>query len=347
MSMSAQASHAELERLQAGCPLPSGWQLAPALIDVAEVPGLSLDLVGLLARAADGREALGSAGARGELPIARAYFELCERICVLEALARPRDRYSAQRADGTLESLTFDEVFPVAPPGAAFQYSRSNGVAAGRTWAEACAAAAAELVERDRLLRAWYGQLLPVRCALPSDLAFRALETWYEFEAYSFPSYFGADRCEPFVAAIFGFPKVADAPLVFGTAAASNSDDALRGALRECLQRWGFLWGERIPSEAPSFSPTADYHQEFFLWPAMHATVRDFLAGTHIRFAPQSVFGERKEVAHRFVDLSPATGVHVARAVPGPGGELPLTFGRGHPSVRVRLPESLRVHPIS
>ncbi|HWA71172.1 MAG TPA: YcaO-like family protein [Polyangiaceae bacterium] len=344
--MADDAHSLELEALRATCPLPAGWQLTAPLFDAASVPGLRLNLVGLLARAEDGREALGSAGALGELPIARAYFELFERIAVLEALARPRERYAAWRADGERESLTFAEVFPEAPAGADFQYSRSNGVAAGPSFQQACEAAAAELVERDRLLRAWYGQVLPVRCSLPDDLALTALEPWYEFEAYSFP--FRVQRAgELSVAAIFGFPKRAEAPLVFGTAAGTSLKRAFDGALRECLQRWGFLWGERIPSAAPSFSPTADYHQEFFLWPAMHATVRDFLSGAHSGLDRLCALAECGAAPLRFVDLSPATGARVARAVPGPGAELPLTFGRGHPSARAALPESLRVHLIA
>jgi hypothetical protein len=313
------------------------------LFDAVNVPGLTLNLVGLLARAEDGREALGSAGARDELPIARAYFELFERIAVLDAQARPRERYMAWRADGERESLSFAEVFPEAPAGAAYQYSRSNGVAAGPTVQQACEAASAELVERDRLLRAWYGQALPVRCSLPDDAAFTALEPWYEFEAYSFPS--RIQRTGEFsVAAVFGFPKLSEVPLVFGTAAGTTHARALNGAQRECLQRWGFLWGERIPSAAPAFSPTADYHQEFFLWPAMHATVRCFLSGAHSGLDRLGVIAERSEAPHRFVDLSPATGARVVRAVPGPSAELPLTFGRGHPSARGALPESLCVH---
>jgi hypothetical protein len=342
----AGAQNLELEALQSSSPLPEGWRLSEPLFDAASVPGLRLDLVGLLARAEDGREALGSAGARDGLPVARAYFELFERIAVLDAQARPRERYNAWRADGQRESLSFAEVFPQAPAGAAFQYSRSNGVAAGPTVLQACEAAAAELVERDRLLRAWYGQALPVRCSLPHDPAFSALEPWYEFEAYSFPSRIPRDT-EFSVAAIFGFPKLTDAPLVFGTAAGATQARSLSAALRECLQRWGFLWGERIPSAAPSFSPTADYHQEFFLWPAMHAAVRDFLSGAHSGLDRLCAIAERTEAPHRFVDLSPPTGARVVRAVPGPGAELPLTFGRGHPAARRALPESLCVHLIA
>lgn len=334
----------ELEALQKACPLPNGWELGEPLFDTGEVPGLCVKLVGLLARAEDGREALGSAGARDSLPVSRAYFELFERIAVLEALARPAVRYSACRDDGSSESLGFADVFPAAPPDAPFQYSRSNGVAAGRSWFEACASAHAELVERDRFLRAWYGELEPVRCALPNDPAFVALQDWYEFEAYSFPSRVRAVTALE-VAAVFGFPKRAEAPLVFGSAASATPSLALAAALRECLQRWGFLWGERIPSEAPGFMPTADYHQEFYLWPATHRPLRSFLAGAHRGLAVLRSSPEGAPAGCRFVDLSPATGARVARAIPG--AELPLTFGRGHPFAHPVLPESLCVHPIA
>jgi hypothetical protein len=335
---------AELAALKASAPLPQGWDIAESLFEATEVPGLSVSLVGLFARAADGREALGSAGARCSAPVARAYFELFERVAVLEALAEPRARYAVRGLEGQADSLGFGEVFPEPPPSALFKYSRSNGVAAGPSWSAACASAAAELVERDRLLRTWYGEGQPIRVPLPEDEAFRALEPWYELEAYSF-----AGRATPgselAVAAVFGFPKVAEAPLVFGSAAAPTLALALDGAERECLQRWGFLWGERIPSEAPSFAATADYHQELYLWPEMHAQLRRFLAGGHVGLATLKGSPRADAGPRRFVDLSLATGPAVARAVAE--AELPLTFGRGHPFALGALPEPLSVHPIA
>ncbi len=335
---------AELDALEASAPLPEGWEIAESLFEATEVPGLSVSVAGLFARAADGREALGSAGARGAAPVARAYFELFERIAVLEALARPRARYAVRGLEGEADSLEFSEVFPEPPPSALFKYSRSNGVAAGPSWSAACASASAELVERDRLLRAWYGEGRPVRVSLPEDDAFRTLEPWYAFEAYSFPPPTTLESGLA-VAAVFGFPKVAEAPLVFGSAAAPKLPSALTAALRECLQRWGFLWGERIPSQAPSFAPTADYHQELYLWPEMHAELRRFLQGGHAGLATLKGLPGGGAGPCRFVDLSLARGPVVARALPRT--ELPLTFGRGHPFAHTGLPESLSVHPIA
>jgi hypothetical protein len=334
---------AELDALEESAPLPRGWQLAESLFEAAEIPGLRVCLVGLFARAADGREALGSAAAQGPAPVARAYFELYERVAVLEALAEPPPSYAVRGLEAELGTLGFADVFPEPPPEALFKYSRSNGVAAGQTWAAACAAASAELVERDRLLRAWYGEIKPLRVPLPDDEALRALDTFYELEAYSLPPRETLEGGLE-VAAFFGFPKQPKAPLIFGSAAAPTLSQALAGAQRECLQRCGFLWGERIPSEAPSFAPTADYHQELYLWPVMHAELRHFLAGGHLGLATLEGFTADAGPC-RFVDLSLAHGPFVARAVPR--HEVPLTFGRGHPFARGALPESLCVHPIA
>lgn len=342
--MSSVEPMAELAALRASAPLPQGWDIAESLFEVTEVPGLSVAIAGLFARAADGREALGSAGARGSVPVARAYFELFERIAVLEALAEPRALYTVRGPEGQADSVGFAEVFPEPPPSACFKYSRSNGVAAGPSWSAACAAAAAELVERDRLLRAWYGEGQPARVALPEDEAFRALEPWYELQAYSFAPRTTL-RAGLAVAAVYGFPKVAEAPLVFGSAAAATLPAALDGAKRECLQRWAFLWGQRIPSEAPSFATTADYHQELYLWPEMHARLRRFLAGGHVGLATLEGSLGADAGPSRFIDLSLAAGPAVARAVARTA--LPLTFGRGHPLALGDLPESLSVHPIA
>jgi hypothetical protein len=342
--MTLGATLPELDALRASAPLPCGWEIVETLLDAAEVPGLSVSLVGLLARTEDGREALGSAGAPGAPPCARAYFELFERIAVLEAMAERRAGYLSRSAAGDTETLAFSDVFPEAPASAPFRYSRSNGVAAGATWLDACTRAFAELVERDRLLRAWYGEGEPLQLTLGEDEALRALEPWYEFRGYSFPGSVNPGSGLA-VAGLFGFPKSADAPLVFGSAAAATLPSALSGARRECLQRWGFLWGERIPSEAPSFAPTADYHQELYLWPAMHEPLRRFLAGEHVGLGVLRAGPELESGGCQFVDLGLGAGPAVARALAR--AELPLTFGRGHPAVRTALPESLSVHPIA
>jgi hypothetical protein len=342
--VSPHGAELELEALQRSCPLPSSWSIAECLFDAAEVDGLRVELVGLCARSLEGREALGSAGARGSVPVARAYYELCERIAVLEALTFPQATYVARRADGAAERVALHEAFPEAPAAASFRYSRSNGVAAGRSWAEACASAFAELIERDRLLRAWYGETAPVRRPLPEEPALAALEPWYEFEAYAFPAV-ASEASTLEVAAVFGFPRRPAVALVFGSAAAASLPAAFDGAVRECLQRWGFLWGETIPSEAPGFAPTADYHQELYLWPEMHAPLRRWLAGGHVGMQGLAAVSKNFEGSTCFVDLSPAGGPVVARAVPR--AELPLTFGRWHPSARAGLPESLSVHPIA
>jgi hypothetical protein len=130
-------------------------------------------------------------------------------------------------------------------------------------------------------------------------------------------------------------------------AAAASRELAFAKALSECLQRWAFLWGETIPDSAPEFAATPAYHQELFLWPAMHELLRAWLRGAHVGSCRLSgvVDGSRSQV--RFVALRRNSGEGVSVAKANPGTELPLVFGSGHPAVEEPLASWLRVHPIA
>jgi hypothetical protein len=115
-------------------------------------------------------------------------------------------------------------------------------------------------------------------------------------------------------------------------------------AVRETLQRLGFLWGEAIPDSEPEVQRTADYHQELYLWPPKQVTVRAWLGGAHLgRFGsfPPAARGRAG-----FVDITPehlGGRLRVAKMVTGVG--LALTFGLGHPHVAGAA--VLGAHPIA
>src|SRR5690606_9587099 len=231
----------ELKELARRHPLPGGFEPPECFVDRALLFGRTFHLVGFTSVSAAGETVTGSAADMGGAPIARAYFELLERACVLDAVERAASEYGLRDATGrALGTCPSDVVFPREPPGAGFRYSLSNGVAAGRTWTDASAAALAELVERDRVLRSWFGESRPEPVPLPPRSIFAELASAYELRAYRFPSP-GEDRSATTKAltavGVFGFPRSPNFPLVYGLAAANSPQQALFRAQRECLQR--------------------------------------------------------------------------------------------------------------
>jgi hypothetical protein len=243
-----------------------------------------------------------------------------------------------------LAEITPGGVFRAAPD-ACSVYSRSNGVAVGLDWGPACDAARRELIERDRVLRSWYGAAPPSRTELAAPIL-AGLEAHYELEAYRFAD--GASAGEPSVMAVFAFPHRSTHPTVYGFGAHEDAALALDKAAGECLQRLGFLWGEALPSSEPAFVPSAEYHQEFFLQPHMQRRLRAWLAGEHVALRCGIRQHERVCRERAFVDLTPrrlAGKLCVVKALAV--SEIELAFGRGHPEVDPELPEPLMVHPIA
>jgi hypothetical protein len=331
-----------LERLCELYPLAPQWKISTIVEETTSVGGVQIYIAGLRADDVTGQMATGSAGDLRSSPLTRAYFELLERTSIFAACEGGEQQLVAKAMDGTeLEKLDKDSVLPRSEDPSRWRYARSNGVAAGRSWEEACSRAELELWERDRILRSWYGETRPVRIEPPLDLP-AELDALYTFESYLF-----TDRQLPFpcVVGVFGFPKVAHSPFLCGFGARRTQDAALAAAASECLQRLGFLWGEDIPSVEPEFSPTPDFHQEFFLCPLTHGRLRHWLDGGNVGLRCS---GEpASDQIRPFVDLTPrdlASKVFVAKAMPL--DELPLVFGECHPKLG-QVPDHLRIHPIS
>jgi ribosomal protein S12 methylthiotransferase accessory factor YcaO len=278
---------------------------------------------------------------------ARAYFELVERTALFDAAAdAPREVDLLDRAGRRIRTIATGEAFPVSPSPERWRLARSNGVAAHRTWEAACDGARAELVERDRVLRAWYGELsfapAPLHAAaLPPGLA--ALTTW---DARLLPAAAGFVGDDLSVAVVVGFPTRADVPLTIGFGAARGAEAATRAAAAEAVQRFGFLFGEAIPETPPEPSSTPDYHQEFFLYPPSHPLLRawlDAVGETPARSPAAS--GRSLEVG--FVDVTPPAlrdRLWVAKALCSAAE--PLVFGEPAPH-RAEVRGDRRVHPIA
>jgi hypothetical protein len=320
------------------------WEPPEPFEELAEIAGIRVYLAGFSARDAAGRLATGSAAGLDRLPRERAYFELLERTSILDALAAAGETLPAVTCDGRrLGTVAYARVFPCEAPDGSYRHSLSNGVAAGATWAEACEAARLELAERDRVLGSWYGHGAPEPLAL-GDRVPAAWRREYDFRLVRFPP--RSRHAQDEVAGLVALPSAPDRPLASGFGAARDLDRASEHAVRECIQALGFLWGEPIPAEDPAFEASPDFHQATYLRPQSHARLRAWLDGAHAR-TPDRLESPTQQGERIFVDLTPARlrgELVVAKAIEN--GELPLTFGLGHPNLLVPPSDSRRVHPI-
>jgi hypothetical protein len=343
----------ELARLRDEAPLSPAWNPIELFAEIVELAGLELFLVGLSATCGKTGSVVGSvvgsAAEAGAHPARRAYFELLERSAVLDCIAQPDALYPLLSATGEqIGERGTRVVFPEAGEYESWAYAKSNGVAVGPDWTSACEHARAELVERHCVLCSWYGFSEPLAIEHLQDASLTALGGLYEFECYAFPAP-GEPSHE--VVGVFGFPRTASSPLIYGFGADECRSGALERARRECLQRLAFLWGEAIPTREPPFGKTPNYHQESFLWPPMHARLRAWLRGDHVGRATRAPALAAATAAAGFVDLTPphllrGGGAHPRVAKALPTFELQLTFGRGHPSV-VIADAALAVHPVA
>jgi hypothetical protein len=326
-------------------PLPEGWAAGERHEDVVEADGLRIYRVGLTATRGE-LEAIGAAASVDAPPVERAEFERLERIALLDA-SRSAGPLRTRRADDSLaECLPVADVFPASDAPSAWSYARSNGVALQSTFRAACDAAQRELVERDRILRAWLGQTTPRRVSLvpASTPATRS----YEWSAYLFPPPDGGLLESKFhVVGMFGFSPRRDAPLAMGFAARLTPEAAQTAAASEALQSLAFLWGEPLPKALPEPTPTPMCHLETWQLRDRHVLLRRWLEGAHVALArPVAPRGDAAHPTVRFVDLTPPWlegGLRVVRAISERA--LPLAFGLS-PWTAHLAPE-LRIHPIA
>jgi len=355
-----------VEQLVERYPVPPGWSAPARFEQTVRVGESSIELAGWSAVGPRDEPLTGSAAAADAAgsSAARGYFELLERISVVDAMSGAEDLALLDREGRAIGRAARADVFPESPCPERWRYARSNGVALHRSWRGACDRAAAELVERDRVLRSWYGEIAPRRRALPDASVpngLRAHADWIACELPARASAPGAARALS-VVVVAGIPRQASTPLVYGFGAGAGARAAARAA-SEAVQRFGFLFGEDIPREPPRPSPTPDFHQEFFLYPPSHELFVAWLDGAPPNGATPAPPAEddrglardaRPGLAARgapagiaFVDLTPRHlrgSLFVARAVCRAAE--PLVFGEPAPH-RARVSGDRRVHPIA
>lgn len=337
---------ANLKSLLSKYPLPAEASAPELFCERVRVAELELGLVGLWVEI-DGTQITGSAAEPGAPPLHRAYFELLERVNLMRVVQATEEptRLRLLTARGEFVRLVErDEAFPASPNPRAFRPAFSNGVATGATYADAVARAWAEAVERDAMLKSWYGDLRLE--PLPSSALGRwsSMQGLYELEL----------RCvrwaAHWVVAAVGFPRDAGTPKCLAFAARQELEPANEAAHREFVQRLGFLWGEEIPSAEPTPTPAADYHQELYLWAGSEPWLRRWLdPGRVTRAAPQ---WEQPPPAEGFFELTPRELQGRLSIVKAHQPKLwPLLFGAGFDPPGAGQPGSVQpphpVHPIA
>lgn len=324
-------------------PLPELWSTPETIEDVVVAGEVTIHRAGISAVAPSGEEITGSAAGTAGSPLARARFELLERVSILEAMRAPSGWFELHDESGaSLGSHAHSSIFPESSEPERWRFARSNGVALHSSWSLACERAKWELAERDRILRSWHGEIAPQ--AMTSGAKQLPRIAGYDWCAYRIPddAAWALGRGIE-VAAVFGFPESAEQPLAFGFGARPNLDAALVVAAGEAVQSLAFLWGEPVSADDPAFEPTAMFHLETYQRPSRRETLRRWLEGAHVRHGasvPRASTG-----AVGFVDLTPdwlGDGLRVAKAVCEDA--IPLVFGES-PFTR-HLPEQLRIHPV-
>jgi hypothetical protein len=326
-------------------PLPEGWSLAERVDDVVVADGLAIRRVGLCATSEHG-QAAGSAADVGEDPTQRATFELVERIALAEALRRSGSAFRLRSSFGEeLGEAPSEEVFPQSDAPHRWAFAKSSGVSLHVDWTSACEAAARELIERDRVLRAWMGQTLAIRVQDGVVSSILAAAPSYDWRAYLFPAPDApVIRPDVEVVGIFGFPKAQNMPLVFGYGAHSDRSEAALSARREAMQLLAFLSGEPIAEVAPEPLPVPMTHLETYQVRDRHSILVRWLDeghGAHYRPLPT----DAKDDSLRYADLTPswlAGHLRVAKAICP--AALSLAFGRS--PLLAHFPPHLQIHPI-
>lgn len=327
----------DIHSLQTVYPLDLSWEIPEHFTGVTTVDSWQIHLAGwLTVHRVTGENVTASAAAMDRPPLEAAYFELLERTAV--AVYRPAGDVVFVDRDGVPVQMSTAQERRSPDPGA-WRFARANGIAGHTDARMARRMAALELVERDRVLRSWYGEIRP-ECR---PFAVQGpLRSYYRFRAFSFAAGEQLD-----VAGVFGFPLDDKAPFICGFAAGDDWQEAVKAAEAECLQRLGFLWGAELPRAEIPFSPTPLYHQEAFLSENGWRRVERWLEGAHLNYAkPRLPWFDI--VNTQFYELTPE---HLKGRLTIVGAvceqAFPLFFGRCMDFIPDSMPPELWVHPVA
>lgn len=341
--------------MQAQHKLPDRWSTPEIVGDVITVGGVAIERAGVVTTSPAGEPITGSAAGVGQGISARSWFELLERVSCIEATQATCELRLLRNIDGRALGVADGvSLFPPAVENAGWRHARSNGVAIHRGWKAACERAFWELVERDRILRAWHGETRPARLTPARPTSLIETLTTHAVVVREFPAP-ERETCDWSAGlrtvAVFAFPRSSDHTLAFGYAARPSLEAAAEAAGAEALQMLAFLLGEDVAEPPAIAGPSPSAHLDHWLWPAHHEALRAWLEDGHTHlFRPRPAEAPRASArAHavRFVDLTPAwlgRDLTVVKAV-SLFAE-PLAFGSTSPFA-AHLPPELRIHPIA
>lgn len=329
--------------------LPDGWQLVDSLLETIDLKGCKIHSAGFAAqRLEDQQIVTGSSVSWNSHPQSIAFYELLERIAILNAMGRPDSEVwpiidgKNHEKCGVLKGV---DLFPRSPEPDLWQYSRSNGVAMGPSLAEAFHSALCEAVERHLVLASWYGFGAPIprKCLLPPQLL--ALANHYRTEQYSFGelAYFNMGISITAAMTVL-WPHDTHLPAIYGFGAASSMEDAQLKSCKEAVQRLAFLY-DAEPTQELNFAPVAEFHQDFFLQQEQQPTLRQWLNGSFQREPLLSRQPHAESVSYvEIADYSDRACYLVKVLDPG---LLPLCFGKHRPSCVQQLTTLRMIHPIA
>ena len=294
--------------------------------EIEKIDDAEVELSGVAYKAPCGKILSGSAGSlvNSSKKLStkdRAFFEFLERASVFEH---------------TQKSET--------PQGETWKSSISNGVAIHTSEKEATASAYYEVIERDRVLRSWYTNEQPELRDDLLDIETSKLFHSYEFHTYRVPSHPG-DLFLSFNCIMTVARHIKNNIYILGFGVADDDQQASRKSLNETIQRIGFLHGEVMTGEI-DFSPSALYHQDFYLKPENSMLIENWLEGKNpvqVDLPPLYEFEEMSKI-----DITPrelAGHFHVIKVTSSQ--RVPLIFGKDYKILNSHIPASLEVHPIA
>lgn len=289
-------------------PLPKGWVLAVNCQEFLPVHDkVGVTVLGLTAHHEQIPDQMVTASS-GSLQkdfdsiAVRAYFELIERVTIIDTLSTPQRMLSVYSLNGIpKQQQPVSKLFPSSVDPQRWLYAKSNGVAAHRRREDACWFAYKELIERALVLNSWYGgrpprKILDTASFLPKEVA----------SSPTLPvSLFEFNEAHHRVYCAGAFIKSPQGFYVYGFSSGKLFAPTVQSALDEAFQRWGFLADQELANELPTLSPRADYHQDYYLTSHGTKLLETWLQGQltkNIIHTP-TFFPELRDCL--FVDLTP------------------------------------------
>lgn len=320
------------------------WSISDSFSDQVKIDESSkIYLYGFVAQHEDFGEAYGSSGSLEDDNGIGAWFELIERISLVEKIkADSSTTYSSYLFDGNpSKSYLQKELFPKSPS-KDFEFAKSNGVATHTDIIEARSRTAFELIERERIIKSWYLKA-PPKCLDISNEFSKGFVDRFQFIEGDFGSSDVDGLGSIYTSGVFLFPKKKENIAIYGFGAGLSNSDAKAKAAREAIQRLGFLWEEEPLDSAPSFSPSPSYHQEYFLQKNQEKYLKEWISLEHNK--PINL-PKASKIVIDYVDLTLENFIDSYTVRAYCSDLMPLVFGKWYHN-KFEVSDSKLIHPVA